>query len=154
MPPGKTITPDEIEQALAWLRTGRYRKGTVFRRLGYCEQACYMREKRARDARESGEPTDDFDLRVEMAMAEGEMAVCDDLHEAVTGKTKVDWRGHESKLRYIHRVADPVDEQRIAESKASQRAAEQAHSPEGLEAIRSIVSDLLAKRGGQSTGAA
>jgi hypothetical protein len=110
-----------------------------------------MREKRARDARERGEESDDFDLRVEKALAVGEMRVCDTLGDIIEGQRKGDWRGPEAQLRLIHRIVDPIDEQRIAESKASAKALEHANSPEGQQIVRGIVSELLGKRGGQAT---
>lgn len=145
MPRRENITPGLLEEMLAKIRTGRYRKGTVFASFGYDQRACYMREMRASRARENGEEGDDFDLQVEQAMAIGEMRICDELHGALNGEGG-DWRGFELMLRRIHRISDPMDEQRIIESKAQTKAIELAASPEAQTRVRDMVATMLCRR--------
>ncbi len=144
MPRSPDLTPELMEKMFAKMRTGRYPKGTVFAAFGYCRQACYMRE--ARD--------EDFRLAVAQAMAIGEMAILDAKHNALdrsvgtNGEIPGDWRGYDSTLRMVHRMADPADEQRILESRARAKALEMAASPEGREIVRNVVAELWGKRGG------
>src|SRR5678810_940330 len=115
----QNITDEQLKSMLLDLETGLYRKGTVFSAHGFSKQACYMRE--ARDP--------EFAAAVERAMAVGEMKQCKELHDHSTGAKKGgDWRGIERGLRWVHRMVDAVEEQKILESQAQAKALEQAAS--------------------------
>jgi hypothetical protein len=144
MPRSPNLTPELQEQMFAKMRTGRYRKGTVFAMFGFCPQACYMRESRARKAREAGEESDDFDLQVEQAMRIGEATITDLMFEAM--EKGRDWRGYERILHNVHGICGPLDEQRIAESRAQTEAIKRAASPEGRNLYRDIVAEMMGRR--------
>lgn len=136
------LTPEDIEKQLEMLRTGRYCRKTVSERFGQTAQAFYMRQ--ARD--------EEFDAKVLAAMAEGKMALLDELYElrkgGEDGKKRGDWTPVAWLLERIHSVNHDLDQARIEESKAKARALDAANSEEGFERYRSIVAELWGKRPG------
>lgn len=103
------LSPAQIEEQLAMLRTGRYRFSAVSKRYGQSPKTMYSRWANHPELR----------ARYEAALAEGEMRQCDHLAEAddSVGTSKATFF-----LERMHRVSKPVDRAREREIIAAMRA--------------------------------
>ena len=107
------LAPDQIEEQMRRLETGRYRLSMVSEFFGQTRQALYRRMARE----------DDLAIRYRQARAQGERRLADMLFEA---EEPEDRESAKWTLERIHSWQKPLDRARTTEARKNAKAAEVA----------------------------